>query len=66
MKIKSKEGSDPSLAVKISESLHYCWIEGITTSITMGILDYYLVPYALFLGATTQQVGFLAATPPLF
>lgn len=62
----SNPGTDASAAVKISESLHHCWIEGITTSITMGILDYYLVPYALFLGATSQQIGFLIAAPPLF
>lgn len=74
MELENKKDLDPSansdtdasLTVKISESLHYCWIEGITTSITMGILDYYLVPYALFLGATSQQIGFLIAVPPLF
>ncbi|MCF6158486.1 MAG: MFS transporter [wastewater metagenome] len=66
MKIKYREELDPSLTVKISESLNYCWIEGITTAVTMGILDYYLVPYALFLGATNQQIGFLAALPTLF
>jgi MFS family permease len=69
MTIKQKRNLDTALdtsAVKISKSLHYCWIEGVATAITMGILDYYLVPYALFLGATAQQIGFLAAIPTLF
>lgn len=66
MKAKQKEDHQGVSSERIRKSLNYCLIEGITTSVTMGILDYYLVPYALFLGATTQQIGFLAAISPLF
>ena len=39
---------------KIRRSLDVSWKEGIPASVMIGILEYYLVPFGLFLGATTQ------------
>lgn len=50
---------------KIQQSLNISWKEGIPAAAMIGILDYYLVPYGLFLGATTQGVGFLVSIPQL-
>lgn len=50
---------------KIEQSLSISWKEGIPASIMMGIMDYYLIPFALFLGASTQQIGMLVAIPTL-
>lgn len=52
--------SDP-----IKRSLSISWQEGIPASVMLGILDYYLVPFGLFLGATTRGIGFLVALPQL-
>ena len=52
-------------AKRIEHSLDISWKEGILGMGMLGILDYYLVPYALFLGATTQQVGCIVALPSL-
>lgn len=53
------------VARAIRESLWASRREGVSSQITNGILDYYLIPYALFLGATSQQIGFLVALPNL-
>ena len=58
----NKESSSPRT---IQKSLDISWKEGIPAAGMLGIMEYYLVPYALFLGATTQQVGFLVALPHL-
>lgn len=50
---------------KIQASLDVSLKEGIPASLMMGITDYYLIPFGLFLGATTQEIGFLAAFPNL-
>ncbi len=57
--------NNASLARKIQKSLDISWKEGVSAAGMLGIIEYYLVPYALFLGATTQQVGFLVALPHL-
>jgi len=46
-------------------SLDVSWKEGIPAHAMLSILDYYLVPYALFLGATSGQIGALIALPHL-
>ena len=51
---------------EIRKSLDISWKEGIPAAITIGITDNYLVPYGLYFGATTQQIGFLIAIPHLF
>jgi MFS family permease len=49
----------------IARSLRASKIEVIPTNIMLVILDYYLVPYALFLGASAKEVGLLVAIPHL-
>ncbi len=46
-------------------SLSVSWKEGIPANVMLSILDYYLVPFALFLGATPVGVGFVVAVPHL-
>ena len=50
---------------KIDKSLNISWKEGIPASIMLAFLDYYLVPYALFLGASTRGIALLVALPQL-
>jgi MFS family permease len=52
-----------SLPPEIKSSLTYCWKEGVVAQVMIGIFDYYLTPYALSLGANTQQIGWLVAIP---
>ena len=54
-----------TISKEIRQSLNISWKEGIPAAITLGIMDYYLIPYGLFLGATTQEIGFLIAIPNL-
>ena len=53
------------LSSRIRESLRISRVEGIPASVMLGIFDYYLTPLALFLGATTPQIGLLSAIPHL-
>ncbi len=53
------------LVSKIKDSLRISWKEGIPAAVMLGIMDYYLVPFALFLGATPQKIGLLVALPHL-
>lgn len=48
---------------EIRKSLDASWKEGIPAAVMLGIIDYYLVPYGLFLGASVQEIGFLVALP---
>lgn len=48
------------------KSLDASWKEGIAASIMVAILDEYLIPFGLFLGATPLDIGFLVAIPHLF
>src|SRR5690606_38323850 len=50
---------------RIQRSLSASWKEGVTSQFMLGILDNYLVPFALMLGATSRQIGLLAAIPNL-
>ena len=56
---------DPALSGKIKKSLEVSWKEGIPAAVMLGIMDYYLIPYGLFLGATAHQIGALVAVPHL-
>ncbi len=47
----------------VERSLDVSWKEGIPAAIMLGVLDYYLVPFALFLGARPFQIGILVAMP---
>ncbi|MBI3309240.1 MAG: MFS transporter [Candidatus Melainabacteria bacterium] len=57
--------SDNLQEEKIKQSLSASWKEGILASIMSGIMDYYLIPFALFLGASTSEIGLLVAIPTL-
>ncbi|MGA2091261.1 MAG: MFS transporter [Endomicrobiales bacterium] len=49
----------------LRRSLDYCWREGVASQVIISIFDYYLIPYALFTGASSQQIGLLMAIPGL-
>lgn len=55
----------PSLSPDLARSLDVCWKEGISANIMIVIVDYYLIPLALFLGASVQEIGLLVAVPHL-
>ena len=50
---------------KIKESIKYCLVESIPASIIIGVTDYYFIPLALFLGASTSEIGLLTGIPNL-
>ena len=50
---------------KIKESLSISWKEGIPASMMLGVLDYYLIPFGLYLGATNRAVAVLSSLPHL-
>ncbi len=50
---------------KIEDSLVVCRREGVMAQVMIIITDYYLTPFALFLGAGPQQIGLLVAMPQL-
>ncbi len=50
---------------KIQKSLIYSWKEGIAAQIMISIMDTYITPYALLLGASNFQIGLLVAIPNL-
>jgi len=52
---------DPAVA----RSLRYSVRDGVAYSIMSGAGDIYFSAYALFLKASTTQIAFLAAFPPL-
>ena len=47
------------------KSLDASWKEGIAASVMVAIIDEYLIPFGLFLGATPLDIGFLVAIPHL-
>ena len=56
---------ESTLAQKIRRSLDVSWKEGIPAAVMLGVTEYYVVPYGLFLGATIRQIGLLVALPQL-
>ncbi len=56
---------DPNVTQKIQRSLRVSWQEGIAASVMLGIVDFYLVPFGLFMKASTEQIGLLVAFPRL-
>ena len=52
-------------ATHFRQSLDASWKEGIATSVMVAIIDEYLIPFGLFLGATPLDIGFLVAIPHL-
>lgn len=53
------------LRQKIRRSLILAWWEGIPAAFMIAVVDYYLIPLGLFLGASTQQIGLLVSLPHL-
>lgn len=50
---------------EIERSLEASRREGVVSQVALGVLDYYMIPFALLLGATTPQIGLLIALPNL-
>src|SRR3989338_3128028 len=50
---------------KIKRSLRYSTLDGIFASITQGLSENFITPYALAMKATTAQIGILSALPNL-
>lgn len=50
---------------EIERSLEASTKEGVLAQLSFGIIDYYLIPYALFLGASAAEIGALVAVPNL-
>src|SRR5438876_109007 len=48
---------------EIDKSLRACIKEGVASQVMTGIFDYYLTPLAIFLRATTLQIGLLVSIP---
>lgn len=53
------------MPVKHRKSLDASWKEGIPGTMMLMITEYYLIPYALFLGAPHAAIGMLVAWPGL-
>lgn len=47
------------------KSLDVSWKEGVAATVMVSIVDEYLIPFGLFLGATPLDIGFLVAIPHL-
>ncbi len=52
---------DKDTTVKVKNSLKTSWKEGIAAQVMLTVMDYYLIPFGLFLGATAPQIGLLIA-----
>jgi MFS family permease len=57
--------SAPAVEPRIEESLNASRREGVVSQVSLGALDFFLIPFALFLGASAQQIGWLVALPHL-
>lgn len=52
-------------SVAVQKSIRLVWRQGIFSSAMLSIMEYFLIPFALFLGATPMDVGLLVAIPNL-
>ena len=50
---------------RIRKSLNASWIEGLPSAVMLGIMDNFIIPLGLFLGASPKQIGILVAVPHL-
>lgn len=55
----------PGVEPRIEESLNASRREGVVSQVSLGALDFFLIPFALFLGASAQDIGWLVALPHL-
>ena len=51
--------------VSVRQSLRASFTDGVFASVMLGAMDHYVIPFALFLGASVQQVGWVSALPNL-
>lgn len=51
--------------IDVRSSLQVSFKDGIFASIMLGVTDHYIIPFALFLAATPQQIGWISALPNL-
>jgi len=51
--------------IRVRESLRASFKDGIFASIMLGITEHYVIPFALHLGATAQQIGWVSGLPHL-
>ena len=51
--------------INVRESLRASFKDGVFASLMAGVTDHYVIPFALLLGATVQQVGLVSAFPKL-
>ncbi|HEX9443399.1 MAG TPA: MFS transporter, partial [Candidatus Binatia bacterium] len=52
--------------ITVRESLRASFKDGVFASVMSGVTDPYFIPFALVLGATAQQVGWLSGFPQFF
>lgn len=50
---------------KLQQSLSACTKDGVAAQVMISIIDTYIVPFGLLLGADNQQIGWLVAIPNL-
>ena len=55
-----------SPTITVRESLRASFKDGVFASIMSGVTDQYFIPFALALGATAQQVGWVSGLPNFF
>ncbi len=63
--VKEDRNIDGKLGDKINKSLDACIKEGVAAQVMIGIFDFYLIPLALFLNASTSHIGLLISIPNL-
>lgn len=51
--------------IDVRESLRTSFKDGVFASVMTGVTDNYIIPFALLLGATVQQVGLVGGLPSL-
>jgi len=52
--------------ITVRESLRVSFKDGVFASVMSGVTDQYFIPFALALGATAQQVGWVSGLPQFF
>lgn len=58
-------GEHQLLEEQVHKSLRACWKEGMAAEVMIRVFDYYVIPFAMFLGARTSQIGILVSLPGL-
>jgi len=56
----------PSGKISIRETLRISFKDGVFASVMSGVTDPYFTPFALALGATVQQIGWVSGLPQFF